>query len=81
MPTAPAALTVFRTALTPSLWPATRGMPREVAQRPFPSMMMATWRGRGRVRMRSWSSRSPSAVNSAATASAPALSAISRHFT
>src|SRR3990172_9994178 len=29
----------------PALCPASRGKPRESAQRPLPSMIMATWRG------------------------------------
>eukprot|EP01034_Spumella_vulgaris_P042564 gene42564-52785_t len=37
--------TMLRTASTPLTWPATRGRKRLVAQRPLPSMMMATWRG------------------------------------
>src|SRR5208283_4066610 len=36
---------VFLAASAPALWPYERGSPREVAQRPFPSQMMATWRG------------------------------------
>src|SRR5271163_2698232 len=38
--------TVARTAFAPSMWPAVRGSPRSVAQRPFPSMMIATCMGR-----------------------------------
>ena len=34
-----------RTASTPRRWPATRGSMRCFAQRPLPSMMIATWRG------------------------------------
>src|SRR5574337_1705259 len=34
-----------RTASTPRAWPATRGILRFLAQRPLPSMMIATWRG------------------------------------
>src|SRR5512139_555634 len=37
--------THMRTGSTPSLWPAWRGSPRAAAQRPLPSMMIATWRG------------------------------------
>ena len=44
MPVA-AARTVLRKASTPRRWPSTRGRPRAAAQRPLPSMMMATWRG------------------------------------
>ena len=29
----------------PALWPASRGKPRRLAQRPLPSMMMPTWVG------------------------------------
>ncbi len=35
----------MRTGSTPSLWPAWRGRPRPLAQRPLPSMMIAIWRG------------------------------------
>src|SRR5215470_10918190 len=42
---ASAAFTTRRTAFTPSWCPATRGRPRRVAQRPLPSMMMATCSG------------------------------------
>src|SRR5215472_9934797 len=45
MPRSPAARTARRTASTPRRWPSTRGSPRWAAQRPLPSMMMATWRG------------------------------------
>src|ERR1700688_949953 len=45
MPSSAAALTVRRTASAPRLWPAIRGRPRDLAQRPLPSMMMATWVG------------------------------------
>jgi hypothetical protein len=34
-----------RRASTPRRWPATRGSMRCFAQRPLPSMMIATWRG------------------------------------
>ena len=34
------------TAAPPPRWPATRGCPRCAAQRPLPSMMIPTWRGR-----------------------------------
>src|SRR5467141_2176779 len=33
-----------RAASAPARWPAERGKPRELAQRPLPSEMMATWR-------------------------------------
>src|SRR2546421_11401058 len=39
------ALTTSRTASTPRRCPATRGRKRFFAQRPLPSMMIATWRG------------------------------------
>ena len=42
MPRRAQASTVARTASTPLAWPATRGRCREVAQRPLPSMMIAT---------------------------------------
>ena len=45
MPRSPAARTVRRNASTPRRWPSTRGRPRAAAQRPLPSMMMATCRG------------------------------------
>src|SRR5690348_9571133 len=45
MPSSPAARTVRRSASTPRRCPSTRGSPRCAAQRPLPSMMMATWRG------------------------------------
>src|SRR5690554_6070581 len=34
------------TARAPARWPTARGRRRRAAQRPLPSMMMATWRGR-----------------------------------
>src|SRR5215207_8289107 len=40
--------TARRTASTPRRWPSTRGSPRRAAQRPLPSIMIATWRGAGR---------------------------------
>src|SRR5712671_5059045 len=45
MPRPGAARTVLRSASTPARWPASRGMPRALAQRPFPSMMIATCAG------------------------------------
>src|SRR5947209_7336668 len=45
MPSSPAARTVLRSASTPRRWPSVRGRPRAAAQRPLPSMMMATCRG------------------------------------
>src|SRR5216110_916240 len=43
-PSPGAASTVRRTASAPARWPATRGRPRRVAQRPLPSITIATWR-------------------------------------
>src|SRR4051794_2155775 len=45
MPSSCAALTTRRSASTPRRWPSARGKPRDAAQRPFPSMMIATCRG------------------------------------
>ena len=45
MPISPAARTVLRNASTPRRCPSPRGSPRAAAQRPLPSMMMATCRG------------------------------------
>ena len=45
MPRSPAARTVRRKASTPRRCPSTRGRPCAAAQRPLPSMMMATCRG------------------------------------
>ncbi len=45
MPISPAARTVLRNASTPRRCPSPRGNPRADAQRPLPSMMMATCRG------------------------------------
>ena len=42
-PSPGAASTTRRTASAPARCPAERGSPRRVAQRPLPSMMMATW--------------------------------------
>ena len=39
------ASTICRADLTPARWPANRGRPCCAAQRPLPSMMMATCRG------------------------------------
>src|SRR3954453_14507631 len=39
------ARTVGPTPSTPRRWPSTRGRPRAAAQRPLPSMMIATWAG------------------------------------
>ncbi len=44
-----------------NLLPSSRGSPRCCAQRPFPSMMIPTWRGRGRwatSAFNCWTSRS-----------------------
>src|SRR5437660_1294084 len=45
MPRSTHARTAARTASTPRLCPAKRGRWRRLAQRPLPSMMIATWRG------------------------------------
>src|SRR5687767_3189929 len=45
MPRSAQAWTVRTSASTPCLWPKKRGMCRFIAQRPLPSMTMATWRG------------------------------------
>src|SRR3954471_255020 len=45
MPSSLAARTTRRSASTPRRWPSARGRPRAAAQRPFPSMMIATCRG------------------------------------
>src|SRR6266496_3455465 len=45
IPRSPAARTVRRSASTPRRCPSARGSPRAAAQRPLPSMMMATCRG------------------------------------
>src|SRR5258705_2446531 len=44
IPRSGAASTARRTASAPARWPAPRGRPRRVAQRPLPSMMIATCR-------------------------------------
>src|SRR2546422_3202972 len=44
MPRSGAASTVRRTASAPARCPATRGRPRRLAQRPLPSITIATWR-------------------------------------
>ena len=44
-PAAIAPSTASRTAFIPARWPSGRGRLRSRAQRPLPSMMMATWRG------------------------------------
>ena len=46
MPRRPHSSIHMRTGVSPALCPATRGRPRAAAQRPFPSMVIATWRGR-----------------------------------
>src|SRR5438132_6554566 len=45
MPRSAQASTVLTSESTPALWPKKRGMKRFFAQRPLPSMTMATWRG------------------------------------
>src|SRR5579863_8320845 len=47
MPNSAAAVTVRLTASAPRRWPAMRGSPRALAQRPLPSMITATWAGGG----------------------------------
>src|SRR5262245_46115508 len=39
------ARTISRTTSQPRRWPSLRGSPRASAQRPFPSGMIAMWRG------------------------------------
>src|SRR5262245_34748103 len=46
MPRVGAASAIRRTVSTPARWPAMRGRPRRVAQRPLPSMIMATCKSR-----------------------------------
>src|ERR1043165_5534443 len=45
MPRSAQPSTVLTSVSTPALWPKKRGMKRFLAQRPLPSMTMATWRG------------------------------------
>src|SRR5580698_5047236 len=45
MPSSWVARTTRRNASTPRLWPSARSKPRAAAQRPLPSMMMATCNG------------------------------------
>src|SRR6478736_1588501 len=45
MPSSCEARTTRRSASTPRRCPSARGRPRAAAQRPLPSMMMATWAG------------------------------------
>ena len=49
MPRSTAVRTIVRTASTPRRCPATRGSSRCLAQRPLPSMMIATCRGTSRT--------------------------------
>src|SRR5262249_10068826 len=58
IPRSPAARTVRRSASTPRRCPSPRGSPRAAAQRPLPSMMMATCRGT--AILPSWAVRSRS---------------------
>src|SRR5436190_4327456 len=44
MPQFGAMRTTHRTASAPARWPAARGSPRRVAQRPLPSITIATWK-------------------------------------
>src|SRR5512147_105432 len=52
MPSSCALRTTARAASRPSRWPSIRERPRLSAQRPLPSMMMATWRGMNSGRSR-----------------------------
>src|SRR5277367_3135759 len=45
MPSSCEARTTRRSASTPRRWPSARGRPRDAAQRPLPSMMIATCSG------------------------------------
>src|SRR5688572_18555238 len=45
MPRSAQACTVRTSASTPCLWPKKRGSRRRLAQRPLPSITIATWRG------------------------------------
>src|SRR5712672_294951 len=45
MPSSLAARTTRRNASTPRRWPSARGKPRAAAQRPCPSMIIATCKG------------------------------------
>src|SRR5216110_2942753 len=45
MPSSLAARTTRRSSSTPRRWPSARGRPRAAAQRPLPSMMIATCNG------------------------------------
>src|SRR6202048_256560 len=53
MPSSLAARTTRRKASTPRRWPSARGKPRAAAQRPLPSMMIATCKG-GSARSGPW---------------------------
>src|SRR5918912_1474418 len=44
-PASAQAMVMRRTFSVPAWWPARRGRPRRIAQRPLPSMMMPTWAG------------------------------------
>src|SRR5512140_378531 len=46
MPSSAAAVVISRTVFTPARWPTMRGRRRAFAQRPFPSMIIATCLGR-----------------------------------
>src|SRR5580704_3471379 len=46
MPTSPAVRMISRAESAPRRWPSTRGKERDLAQRPLPSMITATCRGR-----------------------------------
>ena len=51
MPRRTDAVMASLSATIPALWPSVRASPRDVAQRPLPSMMMETWRGRQSMSM------------------------------
>src|ERR1022692_2203996 len=46
MPSSPAVRMISRAESAPRRWPSMRGRWRDFAQRPLPSMITATWRGR-----------------------------------
>src|SRR2546428_10000043 len=81
MPRSGAASTARRTAAAPSRWPATRGRPRRVAQRPLPSMMIATCSGRGWPRTTASSSASPSPASSTCARRPRVLTPCDGHLT
>src|SRR3954471_22677577 len=46
MPSLTLSVVMVRTTSAPCWWPRVRSQVRALAQRPLPSMMIATWRGR-----------------------------------